>query len=41
MDDVSFYIAVEAGPGDWQVQKRAEKKSWPKRILDALLDFPG
>lgn len=40
-DDLSFYIAIEAAPGEWQVQKRTEKKSWPKRILDALLDAPG
>lgn len=40
-DDISFYIAVERSPGDWHVEKRTEKKSWPKRILDALLNSPG
>lgn len=36
-DDVSFYIAIETSPGTWQVEKQTEKKSWFKRILDALL----
>jgi len=40
-DDISFYIAVESAPGEWQVQKRTEQKSWPRRILDAWLNSPG
>jgi len=23
-DDISFYIAVESAPGEWQVQKRTD-----------------
>ncbi len=40
-DDVSYYIAVESRPGEWQVEKHTDKKSWPKRIVDAFLDSPG
>jgi len=40
-DDESFYIAVEREPGEWDVEKRTEKKSWRQRIVDALPEMPS
>lgn len=40
-DDVSFYVPVETAPSDWDVEKRTQRKSWPRRIIDALLNSPG
>lgn len=40
-DEQSYYIAVESAPGVWRTEKRTERKSWLKRILDALLNYSG
>lgn len=38
---VVYYVPVETEPGEWDVEERSERKSWPRRLLDALLDSPG
>lgn len=40
-DNRSFYVAVESSGGDWTVEKRTERISWWRRVIDALLKSPG
>ena len=39
--DEVFYVPVERAPGEWDVEKRVQRKSWLRKLWDALLTAPG